>query len=114
MTSKSVVSQIHNNLDDLAKFDKELSEFPSAETLSSRKRIERLYKCKNYDAVQLRSFQVHVTIVEARQLSGQNIDPVVSVQIGAERRSTAVKTSTNQPYFNDVGSLQFSLLFLTC
>ncbi|XP_052746509.1 otoferlin [Bicyclus anynana] len=45
--------------------------------------------------------QVCITIVEARQLAGLNVDPLVSVQVGAKRKCTSVKESTNNPYYNE-------------
>lgn len=48
------------------------------------------------------SHQVCVTIIEARQLAGLNMDPVVCVQVGDQKKYTSVKESTNCPYFNEV------------
>ena len=53
-------------------------------------------------------FQVCVTIIEARQLPGLNMDPVVCIQIGDQKKYTSVKESTNCPYYNEVSSLFFS------
>ena len=50
--------------------------------------------------------QVSVTVIEARQLAGVNMDPVVCVQVGDQKRYTSVKESTNCPYYNEV-TLQF-------
>jgi len=50
--------------------------------------------------------QVSVTVIEARQLAGVNMDPVVCVQVGDQKRYTSVKESTNCPYYNEV-SLYF-------
>lgn len=47
-------------------------------------------------------FQVCVTIIEARQLPGLNMDPVVMIQIGDQKKYTSVKESTNCPYYNEV------------
>jgi len=46
--------------------------------------------------------QVSVTVIEARQLAGVNMDPVVCVQVGEQKRYTSVKESTNCPYYNEV------------
>jgi len=43
-----------------------------------------------------------VTVIEARQLAGVNMDPVVCVQVGNEKKYTSVKESTNCPYYNEV------------
>uniref|UniRef100_A0AAZ3QXK7 Otoferlin n=1 Tax=Oncorhynchus tshawytscha TaxID=74940 RepID=A0AAZ3QXK7_ONCTS len=44
---------------------------------------------------------VSVTIVEARQLVGLNMDPVVCVEIGDDKKYTQMKESTNCPYYNE-------------
>ena len=43
-----------------------------------------------------------MTIIEARQLAGLNMDPVVCVQVGDQKKYTSVKESTNCPYYNEV------------
>lgn len=50
-------------------------------------------------------FQVSVTVIEARQLVGQNMDPMVCVEIGEDKKYTSMKESTNCPYYNEVGHL---------
>lgn len=47
--------------------------------------------------------QVSVTVIEARQLVGQNMDPMVCVEIGEDKKYTSMKESTNCPYYNEVG-----------
>lgn len=56
-------------------------------------------------------FQVCVTIIEARQLPGLNMDPVVCIQIGDQKKYTSVKESTNCPYYNEVLHHIYSFLF---
>lgn len=53
-------------------------------------------------ALKAADFQVCVTVIEARQLAGLNMDPVVCVQVGDVRKYTSVKESTNCPYYNEV------------
>lgn len=48
-----------------------------------------------------------VTVIEARQLVGLNMDPMVCVEIGDEKKYTSMKESTNCPYYNEVS--QFDL-----
>ncbi len=50
------------------------------------------------------TFQVSVTVIEARQLVGLNMDPVVCVEIGDDKKYTSMKESTNCPYYNEVCS----------
>lgn len=54
------------------------------------------------EALKAADFQVCITIIEARQLAGLNMDPIVCVQVGDVRKFTSVKESTNCPYFNEV------------
>ncbi|CAB1331252.1 unnamed protein product, partial [Coregonus sp. 'balchen'] len=53
-------------------------------------------------------FQVSVTIIEARQLVGLNMDPVVCVEIGDDKKYTQMKESTNCPYYNEVANLPWN------
>lgn len=48
-----------------------------------------------------------MTVIEARQLVGLNMDPMVCVEIGDEKKYTSMKESTNCPYYNEVS--QFDL-----
>ncbi|PVD23896.1 hypothetical protein C0Q70_17171 [Pomacea canaliculata] len=54
-------------------------------------------------------FQVCVTIIEARQLAGLNMDPVVCVQVGDQKKYTSVKESTNCPYYNEYFVFDFHI-----
>ena len=49
-------------------------------------------------------FQICVTVIEARQLAGLNMDPIVCVNVGDQKKYTSVKESTNCPYYNEVTS----------
>ena len=46
--------------------------------------------------------QVTVTIHEARQLTGLDIDPVICVEVGDKKKYTSEKKSTNCPFYNEV------------
>lgn len=46
--------------------------------------------------------QVSITVIEARQLVGLNMDPVVCVEVGDDKKYTSMKESTNCPYYNEV------------
>ena len=48
--------------------------------------------------------QVCITVIEARHLAGINMDPVVCVTVGDNKKYTSVKESTNCPYYNEVDS----------
>nr|CAB3264595.1 otoferlin [Phallusia mammillata] len=60
-------------------------------------------------ALKPQDFQVSVTVIEARQLSGTNIDPVVMVQVGDDKKYTTQKESTNCPYYNEVFVFDYHL-----
>uniref|UniRef100_A0A673K5P8 Otoferlin-like n=1 Tax=Sinocyclocheilus rhinocerous TaxID=307959 RepID=A0A673K5P8_9TELE len=45
---------------------------------------------------------IFVTVIEARQLVGLNMDPVVCVEIGDDKKYTSMKESTNCPYYNEI------------
>uniref|UniRef100_A0A8C4UIC5 Fer-1 like family member 6 n=1 Tax=Falco tinnunculus TaxID=100819 RepID=A0A8C4UIC5_FALTI len=47
------------------------------------------------------NYQIAITIIEARQLVGENIDPVVMIEIGDEKKQTTVKEGTNAPFYNE-------------
>lgn len=58
------------------------------------------------------SHQISITVIEARQLIGLNMDPVVCVEVGDDKKYTSMKESTNCPYYNEVGAFQLSTLQL--
>ena len=57
-------------------------------------------------SLKAQDFQICITIIEARQLAGLNMDPVVCVQVGDQKKYTSVKESTNCPYYNEVNVIQ--------
>uniref|UniRef100_A0A6Q2XVG7 Otoferlin n=1 Tax=Esox lucius TaxID=8010 RepID=A0A6Q2XVG7_ESOLU len=54
-------------------------------------------------------YQISVTVVEARQLVGLNMDPVVCVEIGDDKKYTSMKESTNCPYYNEYFVFDFHM-----
>lgn len=56
------------------------------------------------------SHQISITVIEARQLIGLNMDPVVCVEVGDEKKYTSMKESTNCPYYNEVRTCLLSCL----
>lgn len=52
--------------------------------------------------LRLSCLQVSITVIEARQLVGLNMDPVVCVEVGDDKKYTSMKESTNCPYYNEV------------
>lgn len=67
---------------------------------------------KYNDHLKSQDFQVCVTIIEARQLPGLNMDPVVCIQIGDQKKYTSVKESTNCPFYNEVNSIHSGKVYI--
>lgn len=57
--------------------------------------------------------KVSVTVIEARQLVGLNMDPMVCVEIGEDKKYTSMKESTNCPYYNEVSWSQIVAKFIS-
>uniref|UniRef100_M3XQ29 Fer-1 like family member 6 n=1 Tax=Mustela putorius furo TaxID=9669 RepID=M3XQ29_MUSPF len=51
--------------------------------------------------VRSQNYQIAITITEARQLVGENIDPVVIIEVGEEKKQSTVKEGTNSPFYNE-------------
>ncbi|XP_038216884.1 otoferlin-like [Zerene cesonia] len=60
-------------------------------------------------ALKAADFQICITVIEARQLAGLNMDPVVCVHVGDQRKYTSVKESTNCPYYNEYFVFDFHM-----
>ncbi|XP_069467461.1 myoferlin [Ambystoma mexicanum] len=66
-----------------------------ARRLSKGKKTRRILSNKAQD------FQIRVRVIEARQLSGNNIKPVVKVNVGNQTHRTRIKRGNN-PYFDEI------------
>uniref|UniRef100_A0A7N8WQV8 Otoferlin n=1 Tax=Mastacembelus armatus TaxID=205130 RepID=A0A7N8WQV8_9TELE len=55
------------------------------------------------------SKDIFTPLIEARQLVGLNMDPMVCVEIGEEKKYTSMKESTNCPYYNEYFVFDFHL-----
>lgn len=64
-------------------------------------RCRPLSKREAAAAPKVHSFQVSVNILEAQKLVGVNINPVVFIRVGGNKRHTATQKSTNCPYYNE-------------
>ena len=56
----------------------------------------------NLNSSQSLEYNVTLAILEARQLTGLDIDPYVQVHIGRETKKTKTVKNTNEPAFNEV------------
>ncbi|XP_061547609.1 fer-1-like protein 6 [Phycodurus eques] len=68
--------------------------------MPDRKR-SKLNTCIQDSEAKPQSFQIAINITEAKQLLGENIDPSVVIEIGDEKKQTAVKEGTNAPFYNE-------------
>ncbi|XP_072931489.1 otoferlin [Epargyreus clarus] len=89
--------------------DEMLVDTRNVDEIPKTKRIRALWDGSAPAALKAADFQVCVTIIEARQLAGLNMDPVVSVQVGELRKYTSVKESTNCPYYNEYFVFDFHI-----
>lgn len=46
--------------------------------------------------------QVQVRVIEARDLAGMTVDPVVTITLGEIKKHTTVKPQTNNPFWDEV------------
>lgn len=54
-------------------------------------------------------YQIQLRIIEARQLSGMQLDPVCTVTIGNQKKHTAVKEQTNTPFWDEFFVFDFKM-----
>nr|XP_020041492.1 fer-1-like protein 6 [Castor canadensis] len=69
--------------------------------LARPQRRSKLLTKINDGEVKSQNYQIAITIIEARQLVGENIDPVVTIEIGDEKKQSTVKEGTNSPFYNE-------------
>nr|XP_034839510.1 otoferlin-like [Maniola hyperantus] len=92
-----------------ASSDEVLVDTRSCPDTPRKKRMTSILDAAGSSALKAADFQVCVTIIEARQLAGLNMDPVVCVQVGETRKFTSVKESTNCPYYNEYFVFDFHM-----
>uniref|UniRef100_A0A673YZL2 Otoferlin n=1 Tax=Salmo trutta TaxID=8032 RepID=A0A673YZL2_SALTR len=73
----------------------------SLDRISPRSLHVDLYRTPERKDMRERQLIISITVVEARQLVGLNMDPVVCVEIGDDKKYTSMKESTNCPYYNE-------------
>nr|XP_004661410.2 fer-1-like protein 6 [Jaculus jaculus] len=71
-----------------------------APSVPPKRRAKLLTKIHDGE-VKSQNCQIAITIIEARQLVGENIDPVVTIEIGDEKKQSTVKEGTNSPFYNE-------------
>ncbi|KAF0293526.1 Otoferlin [Amphibalanus amphitrite] len=81
----------------------------SATAATARVRRRRDTLMRPPATLRAEDYQVCVTVIEARQLAGLNMDPVVCVQVGEQKKYTSVKESTNCPYYNEYFVFDFHM-----
>ncbi|PKK33907.1 fer-1-like family member 6 [Columba livia] len=70
-------------------------------SLSPKRKRAKLVTRIHEEEMKSQNYQIAITIIEARQLVGENIDPVVIIEIGDEKKQTTVKEGTNAPFYNE-------------
>ncbi|XP_010163729.1 fer-1-like protein 6, partial [Antrostomus carolinensis] len=70
-------------------------------SLSPKRKRAKLVTRIHEEEMKSQNYQIAITIIEARQLVGENIDPVVIIEIGDEKKQTTVKEGTNTPFYNE-------------
>ncbi|XP_068094099.1 fer-1-like protein 6 isoform X2 [Hyperolius riggenbachi] len=81
-----------------------LSDYSSSSTslyAAGQKKRSKLEAKIHEGETKIQTYQIAITITEARQLIGENIDPVVIIEIGDEKKQTTVKEGTNAPFYNE-------------
>ncbi|XP_051879497.1 fer-1-like protein 6 [Pristis pectinata] len=68
--------------------------------VSHRKRSKPVSKIQSTES-KAQHYQIAITIIEGRQLTGENIDPMVIIEVGDEKKQTTVKEGTNSPFYNE-------------
>ncbi|XP_058978172.1 otoferlin-like [Musca domestica] len=97
LTTPGAESAISNQSSDV----EELQQIDQGKMMKQMTRTE--------DHLKSQDFQVCITIIEARQLPGLNMDPVVCIQVGDQKKYTSVKESTNCPYYNEYFVFDFHM-----
>nr|XP_054972911.1 fer-1-like protein 6 isoform X2 [Pan paniscus]XP_054972912.1 fer-1-like protein 6 isoform X2 [Pan paniscus]XP_054972913.1 fer-1-like protein 6 isoform X2 [Pan paniscus]XP_054972914.1 fer-1-like protein 6 isoform X2 [Pan paniscus]XP_054972915.1 fer-1-like protein 6 isoform X2 [Pan paniscus] len=82
---------------DLVHDDASIFPVPSAPPKRRSKLLTKIHDGE----VRSQNYQIAITITEARQLVGENIDPVVTIEIGDEKKQSTVKEGTNSPFYNE-------------
>lgn len=82
---------------DLIYDDASITHVPSAPPKRRSKLLTKIHDGE----VRSQSYQIAITITEARQLVGENIDPVVIIEVGDEKKQSTVKEGTNSPFYNE-------------
>ncbi|MCJ8732714.1 hypothetical protein PDJAM_G00214460 [Pangasius djambal] len=80
--------------------DPGLSAYLSFREVTNTKRSKPVAKILESES-KPQTFQISISITEARQLVGENIDPSVVIEIGDEKKQTSVKEGTNAPFYNE-------------
>uniref|UniRef100_A0A6I8SSE2 Fer-1-like family member 6 n=1 Tax=Xenopus tropicalis TaxID=8364 RepID=A0A6I8SSE2_XENTR len=79
----------------------DLSASSSSLSLCMQSKRAKLVPKIHEGETKIQTYQIAITITEARQLIGENIDPVVIIEIGDDKKQTTVKEGTNAPFYNE-------------
>ncbi|MGH0179204.1 UNVERIFIED_CONTAM: hypothetical protein FKN15_000998 [Acipenser sinensis] len=93
--------------DDDEDYDVSEIEFSNISFTHIKSRCRFLSKTELAAAPKVQSFQINVNVLEAQKLIGVNIDPLVYVKVGDEKKHTATQKSTNCPFYNENFMFEF-------
>ncbi|XP_075438327.1 fer-1-like protein 6 isoform X2 [Ascaphus truei] len=79
----------------------DLSSSSGSLSMAMQKKRSKLVSKIHDGEAKSQTYQIAITITEAKQLIGENIDPVVTIEIGDEKKQTTVKEGTNAPFYNE-------------
>nr|XP_030122517.3 fer-1-like protein 6 isoform X2 [Taeniopygia guttata] len=100
-----IANFLHNTLGRQEEVEEDLMNSDALSTafgsLSPNRKRAKLVTRIHEDEMKSQNYQIAITIIEARQLVGENIDPVVIIEIGDEKKQTTVKEGTNAPFYNE-------------
>ncbi|XP_020629755.1 otoferlin-like isoform X2 [Orbicella faveolata] len=60
-------------------------------------------------SVREQDYQIQIRILEGRQLAGTQIDPVCTVNVGNQKKSTTIKEQTNCPFWDEFFVFDFKM-----
>ncbi|XP_051887398.1 fer-1-like protein 4 isoform X2 [Pristis pectinata] len=106
--TRSLGRKLVNDNDNEDEDDVDISEIDiSSVSFTPQKSRSRFFTKADLHTPRIQNFQIAVTIFEARKLIGVNIDPVVHVKVGDERKHTSTQKSTNCPFYNEYFIFEF-------
>ncbi|RWS04688.1 otoferlin-like isoform X2, partial [Dinothrombium tinctorium] len=106
----AVPPEINEMIIDIEKINKILENEENSDPITTPVFVKRLSEV--YDLLptppRAQFYQVSITIIEAQELPGTNLNPFVVIQVNDQKKQTTVKESTSSPYFNEFFAFDFN------